>query len=95
MRSLPAGQAGRNKEKNAIGNGWPTLSTVTYCHDTNLSCARHRGLATTAFKTASREAGKLLQLKIELADIHPAVWRRVVVPDTITLAALLKVIQIE
>lgn len=47
----------------------------------------------TASKTTSRQAGKLLQLKIQLAHIRPAIWRRVVVPDTITLAALHQVIQ--
>lgn len=48
----------------------------------------------TASKAASRQTGKLLQLKIELAHIRPAIWRRVVVPETITLTALHKVIQI-
>lgn len=48
----------------------------------------------TTVKTTSRQTGKLLQLKIGLARIRPAIWRRVVVPDTITLAALHQVIQI-
>lgn len=37
--------------------------------------------------------GQLLQLKIELAHIKPLIWRRVVVPETITLAKLHGVIQ--
>lgn len=35
----------------------------------------------------------LLQLRIELAWLKPAIWRRVVVPDTITLGKLHHVIQ--
>jgi hypothetical protein len=35
----------------------------------------------------------LLQLRIELAWLKPAIWRRVVVPEMITLAKLHKVIQ--
>ena len=36
----------------------------------------------------------LLQLKIELAGIKPLIWRRVVLPETITLPKLHQVIQI-
>jgi hypothetical protein len=32
-----------------------------------------------------------LLLKIELADIRPLIWRRVLVPETITLAKLHRV----
>lgn len=39
------------------------------------------------------DAEHFLQLRIELAWLKPAVWRRVVVPDTITLAKLHRVIQ--
>lgn len=35
----------------------------------------------------------VLQLKIELAEIKPTIWRRVVVPETITLGKLHQVIQ--
>lgn len=41
----------------------------------------------------ARPAPHLLQLRIELAWIKPAIWRRVVVPETITLAKLHQVIQ--
>lgn len=44
-------------------------------------------------KATSGQTDKLLQLKIQLSHTRPAIWRRVVVPDTITLAALHKVIQ--
>jgi hypothetical protein len=44
-------------------------------------------------KTTTRTAGPLLQLKIELADIQPVIWRRVIVPEAITLAKLHQVIQ--
>lgn len=44
-------------------------------------------------KATSRPSGHLLQLKIELASIKPAIWRRVVVPETITLGKLHQVIQ--
>lgn len=37
--------------------------------------------------------GQLLQLRIELAWLKPAIWRRVAVPDTITLTKLQRVIQ--
>ncbi|MFH1814620.1 MAG: plasmid pRiA4b ORF-3 family protein [Pseudomonadota bacterium] len=36
----------------------------------------------------------LLQLKVELAGIKPLIWRRVVLPETITLPKLHQVIQI-
>jgi len=35
----------------------------------------------------------LLQLRIELAGLNPAIWRRVVVPDAMTLPKLHRVIQ--
>ena len=38
-------------------------------------------------------APAVLQLKIELAEIKPVIWRRVVVPETITLGKLHQVIQ--
>lgn len=40
-----------------------------------------------------RPAPHLLQLRIELAWIKPAIWRRVIVPETITLPKLHQVIQ--
>lgn len=43
--------------------------------------------------TRQKTTGSLLQLKIELASIKPPIWRRVVVPETITLAKLHHVIQ--
>ncbi|KWN21997.1 hypothetical protein WT83_04810 [Burkholderia territorii] len=48
----------------------------------------------TARKTTSRSSGQLLQLKIELSGIKPSIWRRIVVPETITLAKLHRVIQV-
>ena len=36
---------------------------------------------------------KVLQLKIELADIEPVIWRRIVVPSSLTLTELHAVIQ--
>jgi hypothetical protein len=44
--------------------------------------------------TRTRAAAALLQLHIQLADIKPAIWRRVIVPETITLAKLHLVIQV-
>ncbi|CAM3920035.1 hypothetical protein CCOS865_00926 [Pseudomonas reidholzensis] len=41
----------------------------------------------------SKPAASLFVLRIELEDIEPKIWRRVVVPDTITLTRLHKVIQ--
>lgn len=41
----------------------------------------------------ARSAPHLLQLRIELAWIKPAIWRRVVVPETITLPKLHQIIQ--
>ena len=41
----------------------------------------------------SLQPNALLQLRIALAAIEPAIWRRVVVPDTITLDQLHEVIQ--
>ena len=43
--------------------------------------------------TRKKAASPLLQLKIELAGLKPLIWRRVVVPETITLARLHQVIQ--
>jgi hypothetical protein len=37
-------------------------------------------------KPRTRKAADLLQLRIELAGIQPAIWRRIVVPESITLA---------
>lgn len=38
-------------------------------------------------------ATRIYQIKIELADVRPAVWRRVLVPDSMTLAELHDVLQ--
>lgn len=43
--------------------------------------------------TRKKTSGSLLQLKIELAGIKPLIWRRVIVPEAITLAKLHQVIQ--
>lgn len=43
--------------------------------------------------TRKKAGSPLLQLKIELAGIKPLIWRRVIVPETITLAKLHQVIQ--
>jgi hypothetical protein len=43
--------------------------------------------------TQSKRTAMQLQLRIELADIKPVIWRRVVVPETITLTKLHRVIQ--
>lgn len=40
-----------------------------------------------------RQPAAMLQLRIELAEVRPKVWRRVLVPETITLARLHAVIQ--
>ena len=47
----------------------------------------------TTKKAVTKTSGPLVQLKIELAGIKPAIWRRVVVPQKITLAKLHQVIQ--
>lgn len=47
----------------------------------------------TARPQSAPPSGRLLQLRIELAGLKPAIWRRVVVPETITLAKLHRVIQ--
>ena len=44
-------------------------------------------------KPRTRKPADLLQLRIELAGIKPAIWRRIVVPESITLARLHHVIQ--
>jgi hypothetical protein len=44
-------------------------------------------------KPRTRKPADLLQLRIELAEIKPAIWRRIVVPESITLARLHHVIQ--
>lgn len=41
----------------------------------------------------TRSVPTYLQLRIELTDIEPAIWRRVVVPGTLTLGKLHQVIQ--
>lgn len=43
--------------------------------------------------TRRKTPAPLFQLKIELADIKPTVWRRIIVPETITLGKLHQVIQ--
>ena len=45
-------------------------------------------------KPRTRRVPELLQLKIELAWIKPLIWRRVVVPESITLPKLHQVIQV-
>ncbi|HDR8951492.1 plasmid pRiA4b ORF-3 family protein [Burkholderia vietnamiensis] len=47
----------------------------------------------TARKTTSRSSGQLLQLKIELSRIKPLIWRRILVPETVALAKLHRIIQ--
>ncbi len=42
----------------------------------------------------SAPARSLVQLRVELQHLKPAVWRRLLVPDTITLARLHQVLQI-
>ncbi len=42
----------------------------------------------------NKRPAALLQLRIDLESIRPPIWRRVVVPETITLAKLHRVIQI-
>lgn len=46
----------------------------------------------TRKKSASNRTG-VLQLKVELLDVEPLVWRRIVVPDFLTLLELHAVIQ--
>jgi hypothetical protein len=43
--------------------------------------------------TRKKISSSLLQLKVELAGIKPLIWRRIIVPETITLAKLHQVIQ--
>lgn len=50
-------------------------------------------MGTVVRLTKARPAPHLLQLRIELAWIKPLIWRRVVVPETITLTKLHQVIQ--
>lgn len=45
-------------------------------------------------KTRAKKIPDLLQLKIELAWIKPTIWRRIVVPESITLGNLHQVLQI-
>lgn len=45
-------------------------------------------------KPRAKEIPDLLQLKIELAWIKPTIWRRIVVPESITLGDLHQVLQI-
>ncbi len=51
---------------------------------------RHR----SAGAGAAKKAEQILQLKISLDDISPPIWRRVLVPDSMTLGELHSVIQI-
>jgi len=44
--------------------------------------------------TAKRDASTIFQLKVELLDTVPPVWRRVLVPADLTLARLNSVIQV-
>ena len=44
-------------------------------------------------KPRTRKPADLLQLRIELSGIQPAIWRRIVVPESITLSRLHHVIQ--
>lgn len=44
-------------------------------------------------KPRTRKPADLLQLRIDLAGIKPAIWRRIVVPESITLGRLHHVIQ--
>jgi len=46
-----------------------------------------------SLKPRPRKPADLLQLRIELAWIKPAIWRRIVVPESITLGRLHDVIQ--
>lgn len=45
-------------------------------------------------KTRAKKIPDLLQLKVELAWIKPTIWRRIVVPESITLGNLHQVLQI-
>lgn len=45
-------------------------------------------------KPRARRSPDLLQLKIELAGIKPVIWRRIVVPESITLPKLHRAIQV-
>ena len=58
-----------------------------------------RKLVTTDTETpaagkATKSPGNVYQLKITLTGIRPPIWRRVLVPSTITLAKLHQVIQV-
>ena len=44
-------------------------------------------------KPRTRKPADLLQLRIDLAGIKPAIWRRIVMPESITLGRLHHVIQ--
>lgn len=45
-------------------------------------------------KPRAKKTPDLLQLKIELAWIKPTIWRRIVVPESITLGNLHQVLQV-
>ena len=51
-------------------------------------------MATVTRLPDNKRPAALLQLRIDLESIRPPIWRRVVVPETITLAKLHRVIQI-
>lgn len=51
-------------------------------------------MATVKRLLGTRRPDALLQLRIDLESIRPPIWRRVVVPKTITLAELHRVMQI-
>ena len=53
-------------------------------------CQRRRSIQRpimTTRKTSPKKQLQVLQLRIDLAHIKPAIWRRVLVPETITLAS--------
>ena len=45
-------------------------------------------------KPRAKKVPNLLQLKIELAWIKPTIWRRILVPESITLGNLHQVLQV-
>ena len=45
-------------------------------------------------QSVARQSPQLLLLRVDLKDVKPAVWRRVLVPDRVSLAELHEIIQI-